>query len=142
MEEQRYVDMGSVDEFVFARGASPKTFKVLYGNDDFVAEKLQPTSISMGNAYPNPFTQGVTLPFALPETLGQMPYEVEIRVYNLLGQELAHVMQQRFASGFYEAHWDGNTSDGAPLPTGTYLYTFKVIYPEGTYSATGRITKK
>ncbi len=63
--------------------------------------------------YPNPFNPSTTIRFDLPYAS-----TVTLKVYNLLGQEVATVFEDQTMSAGYQRA----AIDGANLPTGVYLY--------------------
>jgi protocatechuate 3,4-dioxygenase beta subunit len=76
----------------------------------------QPVSFGLAQNYPNPFNPTTTIGFQLA-TAGQ----VELKVYNLLGQEVVTLVNAYRAPGAYTA-----TLDAASLPSGVYLYRLTV----------------
>jgi hypothetical protein len=62
--------------------------------------------------FPNPFNSGTTIGFAL-EHSGQ----VSLKVYNLLGEEIATLISEELPSGTYYRQWDAGG-----LPSGVYFY--------------------
>jgi hypothetical protein len=66
--------------------------------------------------YPNPFNANTTIEFQIPK------YEfVNLKICNLLGEEVATLVSERLAAGSYTYQW--NASD---LATGVYLYRLSV----------------
>jgi uncharacterized delta-60 repeat protein len=62
--------------------------------------------------YPNPFNPVTQIRFQLPEAS-----QVEIKVYNTLGQEVAVLLNERKPAGTYEVDFNGSK-----LSSGIYLY--------------------
>lgn len=62
--------------------------------------------------YPNPFNPSTTIPFHLEDA-----NDVTLRVYNMLGQEVATLVDGFTPAGSHEARWDAGD-----LPSGMYLY--------------------
>lgn len=71
-----------------------------------------PTSLSLDQNYPNPFNAETTIRFALP-------YDqfVTLKVFNILGQEVASLVAQRMHAGFHTVQWNA-----ARFPSGVYVY--------------------
>ena len=71
--------------------------------------------------YPNPFN---------PETVIRYQQstvsDVELVVYNLLGEKVKTLVNRRQSPGFYTVRWNGRDDAGHPLPGGIYLYRLKV----------------
>ncbi|MBN2761575.1 MAG: T9SS type A sorting domain-containing protein [Bacteroidales bacterium] len=71
---------------------------------------------SLGDNYPNPFSDETTLEF----TLGEMSV-VDISVYNLMGEKVKTLVHQSMASGSYKTIWDASDQRDAKVPPGIYL---------------------
>ena len=86
----------------------------LTGWDDIPAAtvSLLPDVYSMGQNYPNPFNPETTIDFALP-----IASDVKISVYNVMGQEVALLVQGKMEAGYHTAVWNAVT-----VPSGVYFY--------------------
>ena len=73
----------------------------------------QPVSLS---AYPNPFSEKVTLTVALTQ---ESP--VQIRIFNLQGTEIRTLDLSSLPIGEHAIAWDGNNNQGNPIPNGIYV---------------------
>jgi len=71
-----------------------------------------PMNYSLDQNYPNPFNPSTNISFTLPATS-----TISLKVYNVLGQEVATV-----ASGTYSAGVHTVTFDASKLSTGVYFY--------------------
>lgn len=71
-----------------------------------------PTEYSLAQNYPNPFNASTTFAFAVPEA-----GFVTLKVYDLLGREVATVINQELAADFYSVNWTAEN-----LTTGMYMY--------------------
>ncbi|HUF08036.1 MAG TPA: FlgD immunoglobulin-like domain containing protein [Rhodothermales bacterium] len=47
--------------------------------------------------------------------------DVSLTVYNILGQEVATLLEGRFAAGIHKVEWNGRDSGGVAVATGVYL---------------------
>ena len=72
-----------------------------------------PANFSLEQNYPNPFNPATEISFQLP-AIGQ----VTLKVYDLLGQEVAVLLNEIRQPGRYTVRWDGASS-----PSGVYFYT-------------------
>jgi photosystem II stability/assembly factor-like uncharacterized protein len=77
-----------------------------------------PLEFSLGRNYPNPFNPTTTIEYTIAgtghEALGTS--WVKLAVYDLLGREVAVLVNEKKAAGSYEVKWDG-----AYFPTGVYI---------------------
>ncbi|MEJ2538041.1 MAG: T9SS type A sorting domain-containing protein [Calditrichia bacterium] len=67
--------------------------------------------------YPNPFNSGTTIEFYLPLTS-----EINVEIYNLLGQKVRTLWQGRQMAGQYQLRWDGRDETGREVASGVYIY--------------------
>jgi hypothetical protein len=78
-----------------------------------------PASFSLGQNYPNPFNPATLISYAIPESrengVGSM--ETKLVVYDLLGREVATLVNERKMPGEYSVKFDATT-----LASGVYLY--------------------
>jgi hypothetical protein len=83
-----------------------------YSNSSEVEVGVTPKEFTLGQNYPNPFNPSTTLEFTLA-TDGR----AVVKVYDVLGQEVAIVFDQQAEAGrVYEANFDGRR-----LPSGVYV---------------------
>jgi flagellar hook assembly protein FlgD len=75
-----------------------------------------PSEYALYVPYPNPFNQQAMIQFSIPTT-----DHVTLRVHNLLGQEIATLVNKELTAGHYEARWDGKNDKGAQVVSGVYL---------------------
>ena len=71
-----------------------------------------PAQFELSQNYPNPFNPTSTIKFGIAQESN-----VKLGVYNMLGQLVQVLANQRFTPGYYTA-----TIQGADLPSGIYLY--------------------
>jgi hypothetical protein len=84
------------------------------GQDVTVAERngAVPNEFALSQNYPNPFNPATKIEFALPQSS-----LTTLKVYDLLGRELATLVQDDLAPGRYVVEFDGRD-----LPSGVYIY--------------------
>jgi hypothetical protein len=82
-----------------------------------------PKSFELYQNYPNPFNPTTTIRYQIPN-VGTQPstqmagkYIVSLRMYNLLGQEIATLVNEARSAGRYEARFDASN-----LASGIYFY--------------------
>jgi hypothetical protein len=89
-----------------------------------------PATFALLQNYPNPFNPKTVISYTIGT--GQLPVfsEVELSIYNLLGQKVAKLVSGKQPAGYYRVEWDA--SDFA---TGVYLYRLEA----GTFSDTRKL---
>ncbi len=81
-----------------------------------------PTAFSLGANYPNPFNPATTIPLAVPAGARN----VDLTIYNVLGQPTRQVWTGPLPAGEHELTWDGRDAHGHPVATGIYVYRVQV----------------
>ena len=71
-----------------------------------------PGDFRLGQNYPNPFNPSTVIGFTLPKG-----GRTSLKIYNVLGKEVATVFDKTLDAGTHQV-----TFDGASLPSGVYLY--------------------
>ncbi len=71
-----------------------------------------PKNFELNQNYPNPFNPATTIMFQLPQDS-----RVTLKVYNMLGQEIATLINQDMTAGYQSVSFDASR-----LSSGTYIY--------------------
>jgi hypothetical protein len=100
---------------------------IVRGTITGVAESEIPTEFGLSQNYPNPFNPTTTIEFALPTSAS-----VTLRVYNLLGQEVATLVNDFRPAGFLSVTWNGRDQYGSQVASGTYLYRIEAKAADGS----------
>ncbi len=88
-----------------------------------------PDGFSLGANYPNPFNPSTTIPFALPAAA-----DVRIEIFNVLGQPVRTLLDEKRAAGEHMITWNGRDNNGRAVESGLYLYRVRVSDANGTAS--------
>jgi endonuclease/exonuclease/phosphatase family metal-dependent hydrolase len=86
---------------------------VLHAEDDSF---IQPMEIELFQNYPNPFNPTTVIKYQVPELSF-----VTIKVYDVLGNDVAILVKEEKTAGSYEVRFDGTR-----LTSGVYFYTMRV----------------
>ncbi len=76
-----------------------------------------PSEFSLAQNYPNPFNPTTMIKFEIPRTS-----EVELVVYDILGQKVQTVVSETMEAGTHEAIWNGADDNGNEVASGMYFY--------------------
>jgi len=86
---------------------------------------IMPDGYKLEQNYPNPFNPVTNIKFSIPENV-----LVTLKIFDLLGKEIAVLLNEKLSSGTYEI-----TFDGSNLSSGVYLYQLAA----GSYKETNRM---
>jgi hypothetical protein len=75
-----------------------------------------PKVFALGQNYPNPFNPVTRFSYDVPKMA-----DVQIAVYNVLGQKVKTLLSGETSPGSYEMEWDGTDGQGVSVPTGIYF---------------------
>ncbi len=78
---------------------------------------LVPEKFELQQNYPNPFNPSTIIEYSIPKASN-----VNISVYNNLGQLVKTLISETEEEGFYSAVWDGTNQNGVKLASGMYIY--------------------
>ena len=92
--------------------------------------KPLPDQYRLNQNVPNPFNPSTAIGYQLPEA-----GTVRLAIYNLLGQEVRVLVNERKDAGSFTATWDGADALGRRVASGIYLYRIQA----GGFSDTRRM---
>ena len=82
-----------------------------------LADLLLPAQVELDQNYPNPFNPSTSIPFALPNT----PGDVRLEIYNVIGQRVRTLMAGPMDSGLHTVVWNGRDDAGRAVGAGLYF---------------------
>jgi Peptidase family C25/Propeptide_C25/Peptidase family C25, C terminal ig-like domain/Secretion system C-terminal sorting domain len=77
-----------------------------------VEYSIIPVEFSLAQNYPNPFNPSTTIKFGVPKEV-----KVTLKVYDILGSEIATIVNQKLEPGYYKYEWNGTQ-----FASGVYFY--------------------
>ena len=80
-------------------------------------EAALPRTTELLSSYPNPFNASTVIPFRLGAGA-----DVRIDIFNLLGQRVRRLLDERRAPGLHKVSWNGTDDRGSPVSSGVYFY--------------------
>jgi hypothetical protein len=100
------------DDFLLVKMIEPEGAQAI---DDQASDLHLPKSYALNQNYPNPFNPTTALSYQLAEMSN-----VNLSIYNMLGQKVATLVNERQQAGTYQIEWDAGN-----LASGIYYYTIK-----------------
>ncbi len=85
-----------------------------------VDDGVIPMDFYISENYPNPFNPTTSIDFGIPSDLN-----VQINIYNIIGQQVASIDQGFLNPGSYTVTWNGKDTFGNFVPSGVYFYEIK-----------------
>jgi hypothetical protein len=85
-----------------------------------ISEPAIPDKYDLLQNYPNPFNPDTEIRFELPDA-----GFVEIRIYNMLGQEIRLLTSRMYEAGYHTVGWHGRDNRGSSVASGIYIYEMR-----------------
>ena len=82
---------------------------------------VTPLTYGLDQNLPNPFNAQTKISFSMP-----VASQVKLIVYNVLGQEVVTLLDQKMEANKHEVIWDGNNTQGSVVASGTYFYRLQI----------------
>jgi len=79
-----------------------------------------PSVAALHQNYPNPFNPSTEIRFDIPTAR-----DVQLRIYNQLGQTVRTLVDNRMKAGTYALEWDGQDQMGRSVASGVYFYNLE-----------------
>ncbi|EQB62849.1 MAG: Subtilisin-like protein serine protease [candidate division Zixibacteria bacterium RBG-1] len=76
-----------------------------------------PKKFELGQNYPNPFNASTVIKFDLPQSS-----KVKLDIYNILGQKVKSLVDEKLSAGYKKVTWDGTNQNGNSVASGIYFY--------------------
>jgi hypothetical protein len=113
--------VSSASTAIVAAGLAPAQ----YTGDREGGPYADSSSVSLEPNYPNPFNTTTALVYNLP-AIGAQPAPVRLTIYNILGEKVKSLVDERQQPGRHIAYWDGTDQYSVPVASGVYLYRLEV----------------
>jgi len=98
--------------------------------DEHSSERNANELFSLHPNYPNPFNPTTIIRYQLPASS-----EVQLIIYNTLGQNIRTLVNNKQNAGNYSVQWDGRDNSDNEMANGVYLYQLRA----GEFSETRRL---
>jgi len=96
-------------------------------------EKSVISSFNLEQNYPNPFNPSTKIKFTIPSVIASGAKQsqlVTLKVYDVLGNQIATLVNEELSPGEYEVEFSGHSDEGQNLPSGVYFYQLRTKGPE------------
>ncbi len=82
-----------------------------------------PSSFMLYQNYPNPFNPSTKIRYTIPASIaGSSNNLVTLKIYDILGNEIATLVNGEKPAGTYEVEFSAKSGNGTDLPSGVYFY--------------------
>jgi photosystem II stability/assembly factor-like uncharacterized protein len=112
----------------WAVGANGTILSTLFGSS--VEDFENPNEFLLSQNYPNPFNPATTITYQIPQR-----EFVTLKVYDILGREVATLVNEEKPAGSYEVEFNSHSVEGRNLTSGIYFYQLNA----GGYSETKKM---
>lgn len=99
----------------------------------FGSNEYMPVKYFLSQNYPNPFNPVTRIRYEIPST-GDRSVYVSLKVYDILGNEIAVLVNENKQAGYYEVEFNGESAAGG-LASGIYFYRLEA----GSFKETKRM---
>jgi hypothetical protein len=112
-------------------GNGVRNFRVVVGKKSFVERNnagvaLTPSSMKLYANYPNPFNPETVIRYTVPDASAL--YTVTLKIFNVLGQEIATLVNEQKSAGYYEVKWNALQQS-----SGIYFYQLSITDGSKTF---------
>jgi hypothetical protein len=76
-----------------------------------------PSRFALSQNYPNPFNPQTVIQYALP-----FDCEVQVAIYNILGQRVRTLVNEHQEAGYRRVEWDSRNNEGVEVSSGVYFF--------------------
>ena len=121
LDERRGTRIASGAALRLAPGET-RRLTVIVGTEAYAEQASGDVDLSsletdLRGSYPNPFADRATIEYVLAEE-----QTVTLRIYNVLGQRVRTLVEERQSPGVHRVEWDGTNQFGSPVGSGVYFY--------------------
>ena len=116
-----------VDSYGALSGFSDSTSLFVYDGGEIAKQVSRadtpPIEFSLSQNYPNPFNSQTTIEYQIADSgTGGSGTEVNLVIYNTLGQRVKVLIKENQVPGKHYKIWDGSDDAGRQVASGNYIY--------------------
>jgi len=93
-----------------------------------------PVNYYLYQNYPNPFNPATKIKFSLPSNAKNETYDVKLIVYDVIGNEVLTLVNDKLEPGTYETQWNASG-----ISSGIYFYRVTVTGDAGDFTSTKKM---
>jgi len=116
----RFIYQSTIDMVWLFIYVDALTGEIVTAVEDDGEQGILPGEFSLAPNYPNPFNAETVIGYELPRDA-----QVELAVYNVLGQRVRTLVDEVRPAGRHRARWDGADESSRPLASGLYFCRMK-----------------
>ncbi len=109
---------------------APYTLPKMDISDTPTEELALPLHFDLEQNFPNPFNPSTTITYSLPTGC-----QVKLQVFDILGQEVATLVDKHIEAGIHKVTWNGKDKTGRTVSSGIYIYRISAIPMDGAQEA-------
>ena len=122
-------------KFRFVFGSDALTVKEGWYIDDLyveqpitgnITDEAELVQVKIKGNYPNPFNPETTIAYIVPNNNTKSLQMVSIEIYNLKGQKVKTLLNEKKSPGDYRITWKGTNDDSQAVSSGVYFTKIKV----------------
>lgn len=91
-------------------------------SNELEIEITSPEIFELSQNYPNPFNPSTKIKYTIPSNLNGGMSVISLRIFDILGNEIAALVNKEQPAGFYEVEFSASSG----LPSGLYIYRLSV----------------
>ena len=88
-----------------------------YSREVEVKVEAIPTEFALFQNYPNPFNPSTIIKYSIPKIINNQSSIINLKVYDILGSEVATLVNEQKKPGFYSVEWNASN-----IASGIYFY--------------------
>lgn len=106
----RTLRISTIGRGAYKTKAVDANITIVEGNNENI-----PNDFIIYNNYPNPFNPTTNINFEITK-----PGNIQVNIYDELGQQIRELINKEFSVGFHKVAWDGKNEFGMSVSSGTY----------------------
>ena len=100
----------------YFRGSFNLNFLKNVQNQGNIEKDIMPDRFALLQNYPNPFNSETIIQYQIPSS-----EHVIIKIYDIVGQEIQILTNEKKEPGFYQIIWNGTNNQGSEISSGIYI---------------------